>query len=53
MNDNKIVICDLDHKDVRYETEIFGKAGYSFDWLHCKTQQEVIESCQNAVVLLS
>ena len=53
MNNNKIVICDLDHKDVRPETEIFGKAGYSFDWLHCKTQQEVIESCQNAVVLLN
>jgi len=53
MSNNKIVICDLDHKDVKPETEIFGNAGYSFDWLHCKTQQEVIESCQNVVVLLN
>lgn len=53
MNENKIVICDLDHKDVDHETEIFDRAGISFDWLHCKTQQEVIDSCKNAVVLLN
>lgn len=53
MNDKKIVICDLDHKDVKPEIEVFGKADYSFDWFHCKTQQEVIDHCQNAVVLLN
>lgn len=53
MNDKKIVICDLDHKDVIPEIEVFGKAGYRFEWLHCKTQQEVIDGCQNAVVLLN
>jgi len=53
MNHHKIVICDLDHKDVEAERKVFSKAGYHFDWLHCKTQQEVIENCQNAVVLLN
>ena len=53
MNNHKIVICDLDHMDVKMETEVFNNAGYSFKWLHCRTQQEVIESCQNAVVLLN
>ena len=24
-------------------------AGYEFDWLHCKTQEEVIENCKEAV----
>lgn len=53
MNGNKIVICDLDHNDVVPETEVFEQAGYTFDWLHCRTQQEVIAACKDAVVLLN
>ena len=53
MSDKRIVICDLDHADVETERAIFDKAGYDFDWLHCVTQDDVINSCQNAEVLLN
>jgi D-3-phosphoglycerate dehydrogenase len=53
MKNKKIIICDLDHKDVLPETKVFRKAGYDFEWFHCKTQQEVIEKCKGAVVLLN
>lgn len=53
MEPDKIIICDLDHEDVKEEQQVFDSEGYSFSWLHCKTQQEVIESCQGAVVLLN
>ena len=53
MSDKKIVICDLDHENVETERTVFEKAGYDFDWLHCKTQEEVIASCKEAVVLLN
>ena len=49
----KIVICDLDHKDVSAEAEVFQHAGYEFEWLRCTTQDEVIEKCKGAVVLLN
>lgn len=51
--EKKIVICDLDHSDVEQETAVFQAAGYKFDRLHCKTQQEVIEKCKGAAVLLN
>ena len=53
MSDKKIVICDLDHKDVEAERAVLENAGYTFDWLHCKTQEEVIENCKEAVVLMN
>lgn len=53
MSNKKIVICDLDHEDVEAERAVLEKAGYDFDWLHCKTQEEVVENCKEAVVLLN
>ena len=50
---SKIIICDLDHKDIRQEAEVFSNAGLEIRWLHCKTQEEVIRECQGAVVLLN
>ena len=49
----KIVICDLDHKDIDEETKVLQSVGMTTKWLHCKTQREVIENCQGAVVLLN
>ena len=48
-----VVICDLDHKDINQETEVFNKTGITFKWLHCKTQDEVIQQCKGARVLLN
>lgn len=53
MSDKKIVICDCDHNDVESERKVLKAAGYEFDWLHCKTQDEVIENCKEAVVLMN
>lgn len=53
MSNKKIVICDLDHENVEAEREVLETAGYTFEWLHCKTQEEVIEHCKDAVVLMN
>lgn len=53
MGKTRVFICDLDHKDVREETEVFKEAGIEFEWLHCKTQDEVIEKCAGAEVFLN
>ena len=53
MSNKKIVICDLDHENVETERAVLEAAGYEFEWLHCKTQEEVIEKCKGAVVLLN
>lgn len=49
----KVIICDLDHKDIVQELEVLNNAGLDVKWLHCKTQDEVIENCKGAVVLLN
>lgn len=50
---DEIIICDLDHKNVDAETKVFDDAGIKVRRLNCKTQQEVIENCKNAKVLLN
>ena len=49
----KVIICDLDHKDIEPELKVFGDAGLEVKWLHCRSQKEVIEKCKKAVVLLN
>lgn len=49
----KVIICDLDHKDIVQELEVLNNAGLDVKWLHCKTQDEVIENCKGAVILLN
>ncbi len=49
----KVIICDLDHKDIEPELKVLGEAGLDVKWLHCKSQEEVIENCKGAVVLLN
>jgi D-3-phosphoglycerate dehydrogenase len=49
----KIIICDCDHKNVDTERAVFEAAGCDFKWLHCRTEEEVVEQCQGAVCLLN
>ncbi len=49
----EIIICDCDHKDVETERAVFDAAGFDFKWLHCQTQDEVIEQCRGAVCFLN
>ncbi len=53
MENPKIIICDCDHKDVDTEKAVFDAAGMDFKWLHCTTQEAVIEQCQGAVCFLN
>ena len=53
MANPKVFICDCDHADVLQEEKVFAKEGIEFNWLHCKTQDEVIASCQGAEVFLN
>ncbi len=53
MKKTEIYICDCDHADVKQEENIFRKAGLEFQWLHCRNQQEVINSCQGARIFLN
>lgn len=53
MSDKKVIICDLDHEDVKPEAAVFEAAGLDFEWLHCRDQEEVIEKCRGAKVLLN
>ena len=54
MNENpKIIICDCDHNNVDVKAGTFTAAGQDFKWLHCQTQQEVIDQCQGAVCFLN
>ena len=48
-----IIICDCDHKDVDMERSVLTAAGLETKWLHCMTQDEVIEQCQGAVCLIN
>lgn len=53
MGQYSVIICDLDHDDIKEEERVLSGAGFSFQWLHCKSQQEVIEQCNGATVLLN
>ncbi len=50
---SEVMICDLDHIDVEQEKKVLDEAGCNFEWLQCKTQEEIIEKCKGAVVLLN
>ncbi len=53
MSNPQVIICDCDHKHVNQEIEVFQKENIDIKWLQCKTQDEVIASCQGAKVLLN
>lgn len=50
---NKIMITDCDHKDIDPEKLIFGKAGLEFELVQCKTREDVIDKCKDAVALIN
>jgi len=50
--EQKIVICDCDHKSIEIEEEVLKKHGYTCDWRRCMTEDEVIAGCADATVLL-
>ena len=49
---HKIVIADCDHNDINIEKSVFAAAGFDCDWRKCITEDEVINGCADATVLL-
>ena len=49
---HKIVISDCDHKDINIEKSVFADAGFDCDWRECVTEDEVINGCADANVLI-
>ena len=49
----KIIICDCDHENIKIEEDIFGKYNKKFKLLKCKNQEDVISQCQDAEVIIN
>lgn len=50
---NKVYITDCDMSDINPELAVFKKYGVECEWLHCKTQDEFIQKCPDATVVLN
>ena len=48
---SKIIITDCDHKDITIEKNVFEQAGVAYELKQVKTEQAVIDNCQDATVL--
>jgi D-3-phosphoglycerate dehydrogenase len=49
----KLVISDCDHGTVEVEKRVFEEAGFDWELLDCKSEDEVIEHCAGAAGILS
>ena len=49
---HKIVISDCDHHDIDIERGVLAAAGLEVDWRKCFTEEEVIEGCADASILM-
>ena len=49
----KVVITDCDHANINEETAIFNREGIAFRYENCKTEDDLIEKCQDATACLN
>ena len=49
----KIMYTDIDHKDLSIEEGVVAAAGMEFTIAQCKTEDEVIEKCKGAEILIN
>lgn len=49
----KVMITDCDHDHIDIETEIFREAVIEFEMQQCKTEEDVIASCQQAEIIMN
>lgn len=49
----QVVITDCDHENIEIEESIFKQAHVSFELKDCLTEQDVIDKCKGATVLLN
>lgn len=53
MNQLKVVVTDYEYADLRYEEEVFKKAGITLIPAQCRTEDELIAACKDADGLLN
>lgn len=53
MKNNVIYITDCDMENINPEIEVFKKNGFEYQWLNCKSEDDIIEQCQNATAVLN
>ncbi len=53
MSAAQIVITDCDHADIRVESELFTKEGFSYELCQCHNEDEVIAALQGVSVCLN
>lgn len=49
----KIMICDCDHENIKIEEDIFDEYNKKFKLLDCKNQEDVINQCKNAEIIIN
>lgn len=49
----KVIITDCDHEHVNYESSILKENKVEFELKQCKTEEDLIEQCQDASVLIN
>ena len=48
----KVIITDCDHDNIEIEKKIFADAGIEMELKHAISEDEVIEQCQDAEILI-
>lgn len=49
----KVIITDCDHKDINIETRVVTEAGFELELKQCKTEEDLIEQCQDAEIFIN
>ena len=49
----KIVVSDCDHESMRVEERLFAESGLSYTHLACRTEDEVIDQCRGAGIVMN
>ena len=49
----KIVVSDCDHESMAVEEALFAASGLSYTHLACRTEDEVIEQCRGAAIVMN
>lgn len=49
----KIYITDCDMSNIDPEIKVFKETGFDYEWLNCKTEEEIIDQCKDAVAVLN
>lgn len=49
----RVIVTDCDHDNMIQETEVFARAGMTFEHLTCKTEEDLIEQAKGGEIMLT